>query len=167
MKRILVLCTGNSARSVLAEGILNGAHGDRFKAHSAGSNPTGRVNPMALEVLAAHGLPATGYASQSWDAFAGPDALPLDLVITVCDSAAGETCPFFPGPAMRAHWGIPDPAGAGDTPEEERAAFERAYGLLRARIDAFAALPDDLDADALAAELRRIGAMNGASEGAR
>ncbi len=139
---ILSLCTGNSARSILLEGLLNKAG---FTAFSAGSNPVGRVNPVAIETLAQHGITLDNPRSKSWDEFAGPDAPDLDLVITVCASAAGETCPIWPGGPTQAHWGVEDPAGA----EDEPAAFAEAYRLLKLRVDAFTALKDKSDRAAL------------------
>ena len=129
---VLFLCTGNSARSILAEALLNRDGGGRFRAFSAGSFPKGAVHPMALALLRDRGFPVAGLRSKSWDEFAGAGAPPLDLIVTVCDNAAGETCPVWPGHPARAHWGIADPAAVeGDG---QRAAFEEAYRLLEARI---------------------------------
>jgi protein-tyrosine-phosphatase len=131
---VLFLCTGNSARSILAEALLNRDGGGRFHAFSAGSFPKGAVHPMALELLRDYGFPVAGLRSKSWDEFAGAGAPPLDLIVTVCDNAAGETCPVWPGHPARAHWGIADPAAVqGDG---QRAAFEEAYRLLDTRIAA-------------------------------
>ena len=131
-RNVLFLCTGNSARSILAEALLNREGGGRFRAFSAGSRPKGEVHPMALELLRDRGFPVAGLRSKSWDEFARPDAPPLDLIVTVCDNAAGEVCPAWPGHPARAHWGLADPAAvAGDG---QRAAFEEAYRLLEARI---------------------------------
>ena len=133
----LFLCTGNSARSILAEALLNRLGEGRWRGFSAGSFPKGEVHPMALQVLAGHGFPTAGLRSKSWDEFAGAGAPRLDLVVTVCDNAAGEACPIFPGTPARLHWGLADPAaveGAG-----QRAAFEAAYDELEARISAFLA----------------------------
>lgn len=155
---VLFLCTGNSARSILAEGLLNGLAGDRFRAYSAGSTPKGEVHPLALATLASYSLPVDGYRSKSWDEFAAPDAPRMDFIITVCDNAAGEVCPFWPGHPLTAHWGVPDPAShAGD--EAERAkAFHDAARMLKRRIELFLSLPHDkLDALSLQAELRGIG----------
>ena len=148
---ILVLCTGNSARSILGEALLNklGA-GLGLRAFSAGSRPAGRVNPAALTLLREKGFDVSGFRSKSWEEFAAPDAPRMDLVITVCDSAAKETCPVWPGAPLRAHWGIPDPAAVSGDAQEVRAAFDAAYRRLERRIKAFLALvernppPDDL-----------------------
>jgi len=130
---ILVLCTGNSARSILAEVLLNELGDGEIKAFSAGSQPVGRVNPGAIDKLTAQGHPVTGLASKSWDQFSGDGALALDLVITVCDNAAGESCPIWSGAPVTVHWGIPDPAADGD--------FDSAYERLRSRIEAMLRLP--------------------------
>lgn len=132
---ILILCTGNSARSILGEALFNARADGRIRAYSAGSAPTGAPNPYALETLERHGLPTHGARSKSWDEFEGPDAPQMDAVITVCDSAAAETCPVWPGAPVRAHWGLPDPAGIED-PEQARAAFEATYQALAAAVDA-------------------------------
>ena len=165
MKNVLFLCTGNSARSILAESLLNhmGAEegGGRYRAFSAGSQPKGEPHPMALDVLRSHGLPAQGFRSKSWHEFSGPDAEPIDLIITVCDNAAGESCPVWPGRPIAAHWGIEDPAAVEG--EGQRQAFETALRYLRNRISLLLALPDEA-IDDLA--LRRIGKEPGASEGA-
>jgi len=136
---ILVLCTGNSARSILLESILNHRSDGRIKAWSAGSKPAGRVHPQSLRLLAEKGFPTDGLSSQSWDDYAGPDAPVMDAVITVCGSAAGEECPYWPGAPLRAHWGIEDPAAA--APDDQPEAFETAYKLLAAKADALLALP--------------------------
>ncbi|MFY0636806.1 arsenate reductase ArsC [Maricaulis maris] len=133
MLNILVLCTGNSARSILAEALLNARGDGRISAFSAGSCPTGAPNPLALETLATHDLPTEGYRSKSWDEFAAPDAPELDAVITVCDSAAAEVCPVWPGAPVRAHWGLPDPAGIDDI-DAARKAFVDTFRALDARI---------------------------------
>lgn len=150
---ILILCTGNSARSILAEVLLRDLGAGEVTAHSAGSHPRGSVHPGALAALTARGRDIEGLRSKSWDEFAGPDAPPMDLVITVCASAAGETCPLWPGAPHRAHWGLDDPANAGEDPSDPAvtAAFDAAYATLERRVAAWLALPDRFDADALAA----------------
>lgn len=161
---VLFLCTGNSARSVMGEVLLNALGEGRFRGYSAGSRPKGAVNPMTLEVLAAAGLPIEGLHSKSWDAFAGPDAPAMDFVFTVCDDAAGETCPIWPGQPMTAHWGIEDPAAAEGSEFQRRAAFEQALRFMRNRVSAFVNLPlTSIDRLTLTARLRGIGAMDGAS----
>lgn len=165
---ILILCTANSARSVLSEAIANHLGQGRVRAYSAGSHPRGEPNPAALALIADKGLDISGLRSKSWDEFAGPDAPLMDLVITVCDNAAGESCPLWPGAPLKAHWGIPDPAGKGETAEEIRAAFEAAWALLDARFAALMALPfETMPAGEFQAELDRIGAMDGATALAR
>ncbi len=155
---VLFLCTGNTARSVLAEGVLRQLGEGRFRAYSAGSQPKGVVNPFALKVLGTYGYPTDGYRSKSWDEFSGPDAPVMDFVFTVCDSAAGETCPFWPGQPMTAHWGIPDPAVVEGTDIEKEAAFVTAFKQMRNRIEVFTALPlRSIDAMALGAKLKDIG----------
>lgn len=155
--RVLFLCTGNSARSILAEALTNYLGEGRWRAASAGSHPTGRVNPNALEALRRHGVPAFGFASKSWDEFSGAGAPGFDVVITVCDNAAGESCPVWSGSPVVAHWGIADPASVDGDAAEVRAAFDRAYAELRRRIEALVALPaGELDADALRKALDSI-----------
>jgi arsenate reductase len=160
---LLFLCTGNSARSILAEALLNRHGGERFRAFSAGSFPKGAVHPMALEVLRDKGFPTAGLRSKSWDEFAGPDAPPLDIVLTVCDNAAGEICPIWPGHPLSAHWGIDDPAGV-EGPGQ-RDAFDLALRRLSARIHALLALPPGMDPADLQRHLRRIGGMSDADLG--
>ena len=161
---VLFLCTGNSARSVLAEAILNKLGAGKFRAYSAGSQPKGTVNPNTLQLLSQLGYDTTGYWSKSWNVFATPTAPDLDFIITVCDDAAGETCPVGPGKPMTAHWGIPDPAAAAGTPAEIAMAFTDAYRMLQRRIEAFAALPiESLDAMTLQGRLRAIGRLDGAT----
>lgn len=138
---VLFLCTGNSARSILAEALLNRDGGGRFRAFSAGSFPKGTVHPMALALLRDKGFPVAGLRSKSWDEFAGAGAPVLDLVVTVCDNAAGEVCPVWPGHPARAHWGIADPAAVEG--ERQRAAFEEAYRLLETRIADLLSRPSD------------------------
>ena len=157
---ILVLCTGNSARSILGEALFNALGQGRVRAFSAGSTPKGQPHPMALKVLTAAGLPTDGLSSKSWDVFAQPDAPPLDLIVTVCDNAAGETCPIWPGHPLTAHWGIPDPAAVTDPEEAVCTAFESAYAQMEARVKAFLALPFELGQPAdLKPELARIGEL--------
>lgn len=157
--RVLFLCTGNSARSVLAEATLRAWAGNRFEVFSAGSQPTGAVNPHALAQLAAEGIATAGLRSKSWDEFATPDAAPIDLVITVCDSAAAETCPVVFGDFLRVHWGLPDPAAVEGDDEAKREAFRQAHRIVKARLNALLALPAELwdDRVALKSALDRIG----------
>ena len=158
MTSVLFLCTGNSARSILAETYLNHAGRGRFRAYSAGSHPNGSVNPFALEVLERSKLPTTHARSKSWDEFAGRDAPKMDFVFTVCDSAAAEVCPAWPGHPVSAHWGIPDPAAAQGTDEQKRRAFKDAFTALSRRIDLFLALPmEKLEGLALKEKLDEIG----------
>ena len=138
---VLFLCTGNSARSIMAEGILNHKGNGRFRAFSAGSHPSGVVRPEALKQLELGGIATEGLRSKSWDEFAVPDAPPIQFIFTVCDNAANEVCPIWPGHPMTAHWGIPDPAGAGGTPEEIARAFRDAFSVLDRRISLLLALP--------------------------
>lgn len=155
---VLFLCTGNSARSILAEALLNAKGGGRFRAFSAGSHPTGQVNPLALERLERERIPAGEARSKSWDEFAQAGAPPLDFVITVCDAAAGEVCPAWPGQPITAHWGVPDPAAATGTDAERRLAFAKAFALLERRISLFASLnPASLERLALERQVRDIG----------
>jgi protein-tyrosine-phosphatase len=155
---VLFLCTGNSARSILAESLLNALGGGRFVGHSAGSHPNGRVHPFALELLGKHGLPTEGLRSKSWDEFAAPGAPQLDYVFTVCDSAAGESCPLWPGRPATAHWGIPDPAAVEGSDDDKRRAFVQAMAALKRRIELFLALPHGhLDPVALKHRLDGIG----------
>lgn len=143
---VLFLCTGNSARSIMAEAILNGLGGPRFKGWSAGSNPRGELHPQTVALLERFGYDTGRFSSKSWDEFAKPDAPPLDFVFTVCDSAASERCPTWPKEPMNAHWGVPDPAGVEGSPAEVALAFYEAWALLRRRIEAFINLPlDSLD----------------------
>lgn len=155
---ILFLCTGNSARSILAEGLVNQLSGGRFKGYSAGSRPAGQVNPFALETLRNLGCGTAGFSSKSWDVFAGPDAPKMDFIITVCDSAAGEACPFWPGSPMTAHWGFPDPARAEGDDETKRAVFARTAQAIAHRLRLFLSLPHDkLYRLSLQREVRAIG----------
>jgi arsenate reductase (thioredoxin) len=165
---VLFLCTGNTARSILAEAVLARDGAGRFRAFSAGSQPKGVVNPLALKVLTSFGYPTEGLRSKSWSEFAGPDAPPMDFVFTVCDSAAGEACPIWPGHPMTAHWGIDDPAAATGTEIEREAAFVAAFRFLRNRISVFAALPvASLDHLTLQGRLDAIGRLDGATGAAR
>jgi len=155
---VLFVCTGNSARSILAEGIMNDAARGRFNAYSAGSHPTGRVNPLALEALRELRIPTDGYRSKSWDEFGRPDSPQLDFVFTVCDQAAGEQCPYWPGQPMTAHWGLPDPAGFVGSDEEKRNRFRDAAVTLKRRIDLMLSLPiQTLDSMSLKHEIEDIG----------
>lgn len=161
---ILVLCTGNSARSILGEVILGRLGAGRVTAFSAGSQPKGAVHPGALRLLAARGIDAVGLHSKSWNVFTGPDAPVIDLVITVCGSAAGEACPVFPGTPLRAHWGLPDPAAVTGDDAAVDAAFAQTWDWLTLRAEAFFALPfETMARDALQAELAAIGGMEGAA----
>ena len=162
---VLFLCTGNSARSVLAEVLLNQVGNGRFKGFSAGSTPKGSIHPLTLAVLTDAGLPTEGLRSKSWDEFAGPEAPKMDFIFTVCDNAAGEACPIWPGKPVSAHWGIEDPAAAGGPPFAQRAAFEDALRYMRNRIVAFTNLPiASLDRMTLDRHMREIGAMAGSSQ---
>jgi len=134
---VLFLCTGNSARSILAEAYLNSAGGGRFRAYSAGSHPGGKVNPFAIELLQQKGMSVAGLRSKSWDEFARAGAPKLDFVFTVCDNAAGEVCPLWPGQPIREHWGVPDPAAVQGSDEQKRRAFLGAFTQLSTRIDQF------------------------------
>lgn len=155
---VLFLCTGNSARSIIAESILNAIGKGRFKAYSAGSHPAGQVNPFALELLQKNRLPIDGLRSKDWNEFAAPEAPEMDFVFTVCDKAAGEVCPVWPGQPITAHWGVPDPAEAGGDDETRRKAFFQAWNYLYNRISLFASLPlDKLDALTLQKRLHEIG----------
>lgn len=156
--RVLFLCTGNSARSIMAEAILNRLGGDRFAALSAGSHPKSAVHPLSLRLLQEHGYDVTGFRSKSWDEFAAPGAGPLDFVFTVCDSAAGETCPVWPGQPITAHWGVEDPAAFKGPEDAQFALFRRVYLELERRIRLFLVLPlGSLDRLSLQHELDTIG----------
>ena len=160
MKSVLFLCTGNSARSILAEAYLNHAGGGRFRAYSAGSKPAGQVNRFALELLRRRGVAFAEARSKSWDEFALPGAPKLDFIFTVCESAAAEACPLWPGRPATAHWGIADPAAVTGPDASKRRAFEQAFSALTRRIDAFLALPlDQLDVSGLSKELNAIGRL--------
>jgi protein-tyrosine-phosphatase len=155
---VLFLCTGNSARSIIAESILNKLGAGKFCAHSAGSQPKGRVHPATMRLLASLGYDTSGLRSKSWSEFARPGAPALDFVFTVCDNAAGETCPVWPGQPMTAHWGVPDPAEASGTAAEVALAFREAYRMLHQRIGIFLSLPlRSLDQLSLQRKLDEIG----------
>jgi protein-tyrosine-phosphatase len=159
---VLFLCTGNSARSILAEAILNKDGAGRFHAFSAGSQPKGVVNPFAIKVLENRGYPTEGLRSKSWEEFASADAPRMDFVFTVCDDAAGETCPVWPGQPMTAHWGIEDPATVQGTDVQKEVAFDLAFYYLERRISLFRNLPlKSLDQLTLSARLRGIGQTEG------
>jgi arsenate reductase len=162
---VLFLCTGNSARSIMAEAILNRLGAEKFRAYSAGSDPKGRVHPETLRLLRSLGYDTSGFRSKSWGEFAAaPGAPEFDFVFTVCDNAAAEACPLWPGQPMTAHWGIPDPAAASGTPAEIALAFKDAYRMLHQRIGIFTALPlRALDRLTLQHKLKEIGRMRGAA----
>ena len=156
---ILFLCTGNSARSILAEGLANDLSAGRLRAYSAGSQPMGRVNPLALDTLRELGCATDGMSSKSWDVFAAPDAPPMDFVVTVCDSAAGEACPYWPGAPVTAHWGFADPSHVEGDDATRRAAFAKTAQDIAHRLRLFLSLPlDKLDRLSLQHEVRAIGA---------
>jgi protein-tyrosine-phosphatase len=162
---VLFLCTGNSARSIIAEAILNKTGKGAFLAYSAGSQPKGQVNPRALQLLKSLGYETTGLRSKSWDEFARAGAPKFDFVFTVCDNAAAEACPVWPGQPITAHWGIADPAEATGTPAEVSLAFKEAYRLLNQRISIFTSLPlCSLDQLSIENKLREIGNMPGATK---
>jgi protein-tyrosine-phosphatase len=162
---VLFLCTGNSARSILAEAILNKMGAGKFHAYSAGSQPKGQVNPHALQLLQSLGYDTADMRSKSWDEFAKDGAPKFDFVFTVCDNAAAESCPVWPGQPMTAHWGIADPAEATGSPAEVSLAFKEAYRLLHQRISIFTALPlRSLDQLSLTHRLKQIGEMEGATK---
>ena len=164
---VLFLCTGNSARSILAESLLNHWGAGRFRAWSAGSFPTGRVNPLAVELLAHMKIPAEGARSKSWDEFAAPGAVEFDFIITVCDNAAGEVCPVWPGQPVTAHWGVEDPAAVTGTEAQKMLAFRDAFRALEHRIRIFIELPfASLDRLRIKGELDRIGRQTPAADDA-
>jgi arsenate reductase len=158
---VLFLCTANSARSIMAEAILNREGKGRFRAFSGGSTPAGKVNPHALTLLENLGYETKNFRSKDWDEFAAAGAPEMDFIFTVCDDAAGETCPLWPGHPSSAHWGIPDPAKATGTPAEIQLVFDQAYRMLATRIGVFLALPiDKIDRSALHQHLHNIGTMD-------
>jgi arsenate reductase len=155
---ILVLCTGNSARSIMGEALFNTMGAGRFHAYSAGSHPSGVVNPFAIEQVRALGYPVDALRSKSWDEFAQPGAPEMDFVVTVCDNAAGEVCPIWPGHPVTAHWGFPDPAALAGSDEEKRAAFANTLRQIRTRVQLFLSLPlETLDRMAIESRMRAIG----------
>jgi len=164
MHNVLFLCTGNSARSIMAEAILRKDGAGRFKSYSAGSIPKGEVNPLALAVLESYGYPTDGLASKSWEVFAVPGAPSMDFVLTVCDSAVGEACPLWPGQPISAHWGIEDPAAVVGSAIDKERAFVAAFKYLRQRISLLTNLPvASLDRIAITSEMRKIGRLEGAT----
>jgi protein-tyrosine-phosphatase len=165
---VLFLCTGNSARSIMAEAILNKLSADKFRAYSAGSQPKGQVNPHTIQLLQSLGYDTSGFRSKSWNEFAQPGAPALDFAFTVCDDAAGEICLVWPGQPMTAHWGVPDPVEAEGSPAEIALAFKDAYRMLHQRIGVFTALPiRSLDRLSLQRRLEEIGRMHGATAKAK
>jgi len=155
---ILVLCTGNSARSIMGEALFNTMGAGRFQAYSAGSHPSGKVNPFAIEQVRALGYPVDGLRSKSWDEFAQPGAPEMDFVVTVCDKAAGEMCPLWPGKPVTAHWGFPDPVAVEGTDEEKRAAFAQTLRQIQRRVQLFLSLPlETLDRMAIENRMRDLG----------
>jgi arsenate reductase len=155
---VLFLCTGNSARSIMAEALVTTMSKGRFKGYSAGSKPNGKVNPFAIEQVKKTGYPIDNLRSKSWDEFAAPDAPHMDFIITVCDNAAGEECPYWPGHPTSAHWGFEDPAAVEGTDEEKRAAFEKVFKQIMGRMNSFVSLPVHmLDKHAIQQEMKNIG----------
>lgn len=155
---VLFICTGNSARSIIAEGLLNAMGKGRFKAFSAGSHPKGAVHPLALQELQSLRIPTDGFRSKGWDEFAAPGAPELDFVFTVCDQAAGKVCPVWPGQPMTAHWGMPDPAAVEGSDDAKRQAFKSAAVTLKRRLELMMSIPmDKLDALAIHKEVKDIG----------
>ena len=155
---VLVLCTGNSARSIMAEALFNTTGKGRFRAYSAGSHPTGKVNPLAIEKIAGLGYPLENLRSKSWDEFARPDSPPMDFIVTVCDNAAGEVCPVWPGQPITAHWGFADPAAVEGSDEVKHRAFDKIFRQIMNRVQLFVNLPlATLDKAAMQRELRAIG----------
>jgi arsenate reductase (thioredoxin) len=160
VKNVLILCTGNSARSILGEALINHFGAGRYRGFSAGSKPTGRVNPYALTTLATHGIAMPEARSKSWDEFASTRAPAMDFVFTVCDAAAAEQCPYFPGAGIRAHWGIADPAAVQGTVQDIEAAFEQAYQQLQRKVQSFvAAGVENLSEQKIQHTVQRIGTL--------
>ncbi|MDZ5455720.1 MULTISPECIES: arsenate reductase ArsC [Azohydromonas] len=158
VRNVLFICTGNSARSIMAEGLMNHLGRGRFKAYSAGSHPAGEIRPLALQTLRQWHIPTDGFSSKSWDEFAVPGAPQMDFVFTVCDKAAGELCPLWPGQPMTAHWGVADPAAVEGTPEQRQRAYMDAALVLKRRIELMLALPlQTLAGMSLQREIERIG----------
>lgn len=165
---VLFLCTGNTARSILAESLLRKLGAGKFNAWSAGSQPKGTVNPYALTTLEACGFPVDGLRSKSWEEFSGPDAPRMDFIFTVCDNAAGEACPVWPGHPMMAHWGVEDPAAADGSEIAKQRAFAAAFHYLKNRIELFCAIPiHRLDKLALQSRLREIGDLEGSTQASK
>jgi len=159
---VLVLCTGNSARSIMAEALINTLGAGRFHAYSAGSRPTGAVNPFAVEQVEATGYPLQNLRSKSWDEFAGPEAPEMDFIITVCDSAAGEACPLWPGKPVTAHWGFEDPAALQGSDADKRRLFEQVFRRIERRVRLLVNLPlDALDEAAIRRQIAAIGQTSG------
>lgn len=161
---VMFLCTGNSARSIIAESVLRKDGGGKFNAFSAGSQPKGEVNPLAIETLAGHNYPVEGLRSKGWEEFAGSDSPQMDFIFTVCDSAAGEACPVWPGHPISAHWGVEDPAAVKGADADRRVAFATTLRYMKLRIAAFAALPvESLERMSLTSKLHEIGQMEGST----
>lgn len=159
---VLFLCTGNSARSIMAETLVNKLGGGMFRGYSAGSHPAGAVNPLTLDMLQRNNFPLDGLRSKSWDEFAGPEAPSMDFVLTVCDQAAGEVCPIWPGQPMTAHWGVADPVSVKGTDEEKQKAFSSVFMTLRTRVGLLVSLPiEKLDKLSLQKELHNIAKQHG------
>jgi arsenate reductase len=165
IKNVLFLCTGNSARSILAEALVDHWGGGHFKGYSAGSFPKGEVNPLAIELLQQFGMPTDAMRSKSWDEFAAPGAPVMDFVFTVCDQAAGEQCPIWPGHPITAHWGVPDPAGVEGKKAMQMLAFRQAFSQLERRIKLFVDLRFELERKALHAKVGEIGRLDDNAEG--
>ena len=156
---VLFICTGNSARSIIAEGLMNELGGGRFQGFSAGSHPKGEVHPLALETLKAWNIPTDGFRSKSWDEFGSPGAASMDFVFTVCDQAAGEACPHWPGQPVTAHWGMPDPAAVEGSLDVRRQAFLATAVTMKRRVELMCSLPlEELDATAIQRQVKQIGA---------